>query len=139
MALLSLICIYRCVFEVNQSALPPKLSVRLVVHTANFALVVYWTRDQVGVRDKRTKKQKWCTPKGIDACLEHKVLMGNAVVSWCVLFSKVAVTTPFHLYIFVQTLMYVGIKLQTMFSNIQLVYIYTLDRPSPSNSRNQGL
>ena len=54
---------------------------RLVRHTANYSLNVYWTRGQVGVRSKTEKKQVWTTTTTANApSFADKVKLGSEVV-----------------------------------------------------------
>lgn len=54
---------------------------RLVQEPANFKLSLYWTRLQVGVKEKGGK-QLWCTPNGLDLNFEGKIQLGNFVDPW---------------------------------------------------------
>ena len=46
---------------------------------AEYGLSLYWTRLQVGVKDKTSKKQVWCTPSSLETTFMNKVLLGNAI------------------------------------------------------------
>lgn len=45
-----------------------------------YSLSLYWTRLQVGVKNKALKRQVWCTPASLDASFENKILLANEVV-----------------------------------------------------------
>ena len=55
-------------------------SPRLMVQNSDYSLVPYWTRLQVGVKHKKTKKQVWTTTVGMTLCFKAKILLANDVV-----------------------------------------------------------
>lgn len=61
----------------------PLATLRLIKNQANFSLNVYWTRLQVGVRDKRTKKQVWTTTCATATpSFPDKIRLANAIAAF---------------------------------------------------------
>ncbi len=60
---------------------------RLIEQSEMYSITIYWTRLQVGVKDKKSKKQIWCTTMQTDAKFSDKIRLANAVVSWYQLFN----------------------------------------------------
>ena len=60
----------------------PSRHLRLVEPNDKFDVTLYWTRLQVGVKSKETKKQVWCTTVQMPATFEMKILVANAVAAW---------------------------------------------------------
>lgn len=57
--------------------------VRLVQNNLNYGLNIYWTRLQVGVRCKSSKRQVWATTTATAASsFENKIRLANEIVSW---------------------------------------------------------
>ena len=55
---------------------------RMVKNTTDFALNIYWTRAQVGVRCKQTKRQVWTTSQSMDIPgFGEKIRLANAVAA----------------------------------------------------------
>ena len=63
-------------------------SLRLVVKSAAYQLVLYWTTLQVGIRNKATKRQIWCTTVGMPADFETKIKLSNFLVPCPCFFCK---------------------------------------------------
>ncbi len=63
-------------------------SLRLVVKSAAYQLVLYWTTLQVGIRNKATKRQIWCTTVGMPADFENKIKLSNFLVPCPCFFCK---------------------------------------------------
>lgn len=56
---------------------------RLVQNNMKYGLNIYWTRLQVGVRCKSSKRQVWATTTATAASsFEDKIRLANEVVSW---------------------------------------------------------
>ena len=53
---------------------------RLAEPSDIYAHVYYWTRLQVAVKLKATKRQVWSTSSSMDASMAFKILLANAVV-----------------------------------------------------------
>ena len=55
---------------------------RTFVATAGYCITPYWTRLQVGVKDKKQQKQVWTTTMATPLSFEGKVRLGNLVAAW---------------------------------------------------------
>ncbi len=68
--------------ETNKQSTFSQALLRLRANSETYSLSLYWTRLQVGVKHKTTKKQRWCTSKSLDFLpFEHKVLLANHVAT----------------------------------------------------------
>ena len=76
--------IYICILNIhrkNVCALNSNV-LRMVKNTADFALNIYWTRLQVGVRSKQSKRQVWTTSQSMDIPgFGEKIRLANAVAA----------------------------------------------------------
>lgn len=67
---------------------------RLAEPSDSYTHVYYWTRLQLAVKCKSSKRQVWSTPSWMMASMARKILLANAVVPWlCILPSKYSVST----------------------------------------------
>ena len=73
-----------CFWEKTVGGLKPRCTFhcRLVKNTQRFSLNIYWTRLQVGVRNKETKRQVWTTSQSTAVpSFGDKIRLGNAAVT----------------------------------------------------------
>ena len=63
----------------NQQICP---QVRMVVDQESHKLILYWTRLQVGVKLRDTKRQVWCTSQNLNISFANKIALGNMVAPW---------------------------------------------------------
>jgi len=63
------------------------IHLRLIEKSEDYAVTVYWTRGQVGVKNKASARQLWCTTNKCLLKFSDKILLANAVVSWLEFFA----------------------------------------------------
>ena len=112
-----------CFWEKTVGGLKPRCTFhcRLVKNTKRFSLNIYWTRLQVGVRNKETKRQVWTTSQSTAVpSFGDKIRLGNAAVTHWKMRCAVCITCfgiSFYLLFIFPEMKNAYIKKQWMCSN----------------------